>query len=60
MANTREATHYMHIDGISEEFEEEARRDDTVTFHEYWQLKLLLAIAQQLSLVAHRLKKTDD
>lgn len=59
MAGTKEAQHYAWIDGLSERFEGEKHLEDD-SIYRWWVVQSLLAIAQQLSLVAHRLKKDAD
>jgi len=65
MEKQKTASHYEHIEGMSEEFshvepadlgEIEGGDDD----FRHWQLRIQLAIAQQLSVISQTLKELKD
>ena len=51
------ATHYEHIDSMSEEFHNAEEQELTPEGESYWQLRILLSIAQQLSVISQTLKE---
>jgi hypothetical protein len=57
-SKTTKATHYEWIDGMSAEFVEAIERGE-IAGSEIWHLRILLSIAQQLSVIAAHLKNSN-
>jgi hypothetical protein len=57
---TKPATHYEHIDEMSAEFERMEPGAMTDQAGEFWMLRILLSISQQLSMISQHLSVIAD